>query len=45
MKKFEENDSEIETVARDSVGETVRYVLEWFELDLDAEEAIGAREW
>lgn len=43
--EFEENDSEIEIVARDSIGETVAYILEWFEIDIDVEDAIGARDW
>lgn len=43
--EFEENDSEIETVARDSIGETVRYILGWFNIDIDPEDAIGARDW
>lgn len=43
--EFEDNDSEIETVARDSIGETVRYILEWFDIDIDVEDAIGEREW
>ncbi len=42
---FEDNDSEIETVARDSIGETVRYILEWFDIDIDVEDAIGERDW
>ncbi len=42
---FENNDSEIETVARDSIGETVRYILEWFDIDIDVEDAIGERDW
>ncbi len=43
--EFEDNDSEIETVARDSIGETVRYILEWFDIDIDVEDAIGERDW
>ena len=35
QEKFDENDSEIETVARDCIGETVGYVLE----------AIRKRDW
>ena len=42
---FEENDSEIETVARDTIGETVAYILEWFDINIDIEDAIGARDW
>lgn len=43
--EFEENDSELETVARESIAETVGYILKWFEIDLDVEDAIGARDW
>lgn len=43
--EFEENDSEIETVARDSIGKTVEYILKWFELDIDVEDAIRKRDW
>ena len=43
--EFEENDSEIETVARDSIGETVEYILKWFDIDIDIEEAIRERDW
>ena len=43
--EFEENDSEIETAARDSIGETVGYILEWFGIPIDVEEAIRERDW
>ncbi len=43
--EFEDNDSEIETVARDSIGMTVEYILEWFAIDIDIETAIREREW
>jgi methyl-accepting chemotaxis protein len=42
---FEENDSEIETVARDSIGMTVENILKYFGIDIDTEEAIREREW
>lgn len=47
QEEFEDNDSEIETVARDSIGETVEYILKWFDIDIDidAEEAIRERDW
>ncbi len=45
QEEFEDNDSEIETVARDSIGETVEYVLKWFDIDIDIETAIGERDW
>lgn len=43
--EFDENNSEIETVARDTIGETVAYILEWFDINIDIEDAIGARDW
>lgn len=43
--EFDENDSEIETVARNTIGETVAYILEWFDINIDIEDAIGARDW
>lgn len=45
QEEFDENDSEIETVARDSIGTTVGYILEWFGIDIDIEDAIGERDW
>lgn len=45
QEEFDENDSEIETVARDCIGETVGYVLEWFDIPIDIEEAIRERDW
>ncbi|WP_394266114.1 DUF5713 family protein [Anaerotignum sp.] len=42
---FEENDSEIETVARECIAETVAYILEWFDIPIDTEEAIRERDW
>ena len=38
--EFYENDSEIETVARDCIGVTVDYILKWFGIPIDMEEAI-----
>ena len=43
--EFEENESEIETVARDSIGISVDYILHLFGIDIDVEDAIGARDW
>ena len=45
LDEFDENDSEIETVARDCIGETVGYILEWFEIPIDVEGAIRERDW
>lgn len=43
--EFEDNDSELETVARDSIGTTVEYILKLFDIDIDVEDAIREREW
>ena len=42
---FEENGSEIETVARESIGTTIEEILKFFEVDIDIEEAIRERDW
>lgn len=43
--EFDAHDSEIETVARESIGESVAYILSWFGIDIDIEDAIRARDW
>ena len=43
--EFDENDSEIETVARDCIGESVGYILGWFGISIDVEEALRERDW
>jgi hypothetical protein len=45
QEEFDKNGSEIETVARDSIGITVENILNYFEIDIDPEEAIREREW
>lgn len=45
QKEFDENDSEIETVAWECIGTTVAYILEWFDIPTDTEEAIRERDW
>ena len=45
QEEFDENDSEIETVARDSIGVTVEEILDYFGIDIDIEEAIRERDW
>lgn len=45
QEEFDENDSEIETVARDCIGVTVDYILKWFDIPIDIEEAIRERDW
>lgn len=43
--EFDENDSDIETGARESIGETVDRIIFHFELNIDTEDAIRVREW
>ena len=43
--EFDANDSEIETVARESIGEAVDYLLQKYRIDINVEEAIREREW
>ncbi len=45
QEEFEENDSEIETAARESIAETVGYILNWFGIDIDIETALAQRDW
>lgn len=43
--EFEENGSELETAARESIGEPAAYILTWFHIEFDVEEALGERDW
>jgi len=43
--EFYENDSEIETAAREAIGETVDRIIKFFNIDIDIEEAIRERDW
>ena len=45
QEEFDENDSEIETVARECIAADVAYLLEWFYIPIDIEEAIRERDW
>ena len=45
QEEFDEHDSEIETVARECIGVTVDYILKWFGIPIDMEEAIRERDW
>ena len=45
QEKFEENDSEIETGARESIGETIQEIIDYYKLPLDVETAIRERDW
>lgn len=42
---FEENGSEIETVARESIAQTVEDILAYYEIPIETEEAIRERDW
>ncbi|MBC1285252.1 hypothetical protein HB818_05755 [Listeria booriae] len=43
--EFDDNDSEIETAARESIDETVDLILTHYKVAIDCEEAIREREW
>ena len=43
--EFGENDSEIETFARESIGQTVTGIIKHLQLDLDCETAMQERDW
>ena len=45
QEEFDEHDSEIETVARECIAADVAYILEWFDIPIDTEEAIRERDW
>ena len=45
QEEFDENDSEIETAARDCIATDVIEILNWFEIDIDVEDALGERDW
>jgi hypothetical protein len=43
--EFDENGSEIETGARESIGATIDEIINFFGIDIDVEEAIRERDW
>jgi len=45
QEEFEENGSELETAARDSIAETIEYILNWFNIPIDSETALGERDF
>ena len=45
QEEFDENDSEIETVARECIAAAVAHILEWFNIPIDTEEAVRERDW
>lgn len=45
QEEFWENGSEIETIEREIIAADVDKILQWFDIDLDVEDAIGERDW
>lgn len=45
QEEFENNNSEIETVARESIASTVEEILIYFDVHIDIEEALRDRDW
>lgn len=45
QEEFYEHDSELETVARDSIATTIGDILEYFDIDIDLETALAERDW
>lgn len=45
MPEFEAAGSELETAARDCIATDVMYILDWFGLDLDVEDALRERDF
>jgi hypothetical protein len=45
QEEFDENDSEIETVARESIGQTVIDIIKHFNLEIDVETLMKERDW
>ncbi len=43
--EFEENGSEIATIERECIANDIAYILEWFSIDIDIEEALRERDW
>lgn len=45
QQEFWDQDSEIETVASESIANTLEYILDWFKIDVGIEDALREREW
>lgn len=45
QEEFDQNGREIETAARESIGQTVEEILQYFKIDIEVEEAIRKRDW
>jgi len=43
--EFEDNDSEIESIARDNIAEDIIKILNYFDIPLDVETTLREREW
>jgi hypothetical protein len=43
--EFTDNESEIETGAREDIADTLERILTYFNVDIDIEEAIRERDW
>lgn len=45
QEEFEENDSEIETNARECIAADVEKILDFFNIEIDVEDALAERDW
>lgn len=45
QQEFWDQDSEIETVASESIAAALEYILQWFKIDIPLEDALREREW
>lgn len=45
QEEFVENESELETVARESIAQTVEDILSYYKIPIETEEAIRERDW
>lgn len=45
QQEFWDQDSEIETVASESITATMEYILQWFKIGIPLEDALREREW
>lgn len=45
LEQFDENNSEIDTIARESIAETIEYILKWYDININIEQAIRYRDW
>lgn len=43
--EFNNNESELETAAREAIGDTVYRILEHYKIGIDVEEALRERDW